>query len=117
MQHAPLVLPYQHPLIIRYADPARIRVLYEVQIDAAEFVRVIGDPENGAYEWLIQTADYIKHSDAGYGQSAIALRDGLFVYFEDATLSLEKICSEGCVRKIERVIPFDGAPSRWRYVR
>lgn len=117
MQTAPLVLPYQHTLIVRYCDPARVRVLYEVPISDTESVKAIGDPENGGYEWLVQTRDWIKHSDVGYGQSALALRDGLIYYFELWEQMSREICSTDGVRTIERVIPFDGAPPRWRYVR
>lgn len=41
-------------------------------------VWVVGDPDNGAYEWvLVKDGQAERHSDFGYGQSSIALRDGL----------------------------------------
>lgn len=39
-------------------------------------VEVVGDPENGCYEWVIYTpAGVREHSDAAYGSPVEALRD------------------------------------------
>lgn len=44
-------------------------------------VEVVGDPENGCYEWVIYTpAGVREHPDAAYGSPEIALRDGLLAY-------------------------------------
>lgn len=46
-------------------------------------VIVVGDPHNASYEWVIAIDNkIIAHSDAGYGESMAALRDGLVAYFD-----------------------------------
>lgn len=55
--------------------------LFTVQLDLGRTLKVIGDRSNGCYEWIIEpclAADM--HSDCGYGQPDIALRDGLIAY-------------------------------------
>jgi hypothetical protein len=42
---------------------------------------VFGDGDNGAYEWFIWRAGELTHSDKGYGQTDIALRDVLLKLF------------------------------------
>lgn len=43
-----------------------------------DHILVIGDPDNGAYEWVKLHANKVKaSSDCGYGISEIALRDAL----------------------------------------
>lgn len=50
-------------------------------------IEVVGDGDNGCYEWVIWQREKVgavhritQHSDDGYGCSGIALRDGLIVY-------------------------------------
>lgn len=44
----------------------------------ADEVLVVGDPNNASYEWVILSDNCITaHSDSGYGQATVALRDGL----------------------------------------
>lgn len=40
---------------------------------------VVGDPHNASYEWVVISPEgHVKaHSNAGYGISVVALRDGL----------------------------------------
>lgn len=72
---------------LRYSTA--VCVLHELDLGDGYFVRVIGDPDNGAYEWCISRPESAKiygkptfeHSDDGYGQPEIALRDGLIAYF------------------------------------
>ena len=66
---------------LHYTPP--VRTVHTIDVDYGDVtVEVFGDPENGAYEWLIRRDGKIeKHSDCGYGQAAIALRDGLNAYF------------------------------------
>jgi hypothetical protein len=68
-------------LILRYTDATKI--VYSVAGDGFDYcVEVIGDPDNGSYEWLIRCGDEaMKHSDCGYGMASIALRDGLIEHF------------------------------------
>jgi hypothetical protein len=56
-------------------------VLMSVDVDLHAEVLVVGDPDNGAYEWVIvNRGDVEDHSDCGYGQKSIALQDGLIAY-------------------------------------
>lgn len=59
--------------------------LHELHVAPEIILRVIGDPENGAYEWVIESVATnqceLEFSNCGYGQSAIALRDGLIAFF------------------------------------
>jgi hypothetical protein len=59
------------------------KVLMRVDVDMYSEVVIVG--EDGAYEWVIvneivagKTVE--RHSDCGYGQISIALRDGLIAY-------------------------------------
>lgn len=60
-------------------------VLHELPLAPEIILRVIGDPENGGYEWVIESVATnereLESSNCGYGQSAIALRDGLIAFF------------------------------------
>jgi hypothetical protein len=52
--------------------------LYSMDVDMDAEVRIVGDPANGAYEWIIVEHGIVtKHSDCGYGMPSIAMRDGL----------------------------------------
>lgn len=58
-----------------------IQELYRIPVDVHAALIVEGNPEWGQYEWRIEGgADDGKHSDCGYGDAAIALRDGLIAY-------------------------------------
>lgn len=69
---------------LQYTEPEC--VLHELDLGDGFIIRVIGDPGNGCYEWLIERPEqsirqHLEFSDCGYGQSEIALRDGLIAYF------------------------------------
>lgn len=55
------------------------RTLHSLILSDGQMLLVVGDPDNGAYEWvLLDYAGNLKnHSNVGYGSSEIALRDGL----------------------------------------
>lgn len=66
----------------RFAYSRVTHELYRVDVDLENQVVIVGDPDNGCYEWMIRTPQGIeRHSDVGYGDSAIAMRDGLIAYF------------------------------------
>lgn len=67
---------------LHYTDPEKI--LYEIGslygvVEGGGKLLVIGDPENGCYEWVHVGDDgkLGRHSDCGYGICEVALRDGL----------------------------------------
>ncbi len=81
---APQVIagPQARYLVLHYSR--NVRTLHVIDVDCDVTVEVFGDPDNGAYEWLIRRNGHIiEHSDCGYGQGAIALRDGLDTYYAD----------------------------------
>lgn len=69
-------------VVLHYTQ--NVRTLHTIDVDMDVTVEVFGDPENGAYEWLIRRLGVVEmHSDAGYGICAIALRDGLNAFFRE----------------------------------
>jgi len=59
-----------------------LKVIYSIAADAGFWVDVIGDPDNGFYEWIIREGDRVtEHSEEGYVIPSIALRDGLEAYW------------------------------------
>lgn len=59
-------------------------VLQQIHVDMSRTLCVVGDPNSGSYEWAVirHGNDAIEsHSNCGYGDCAIALRDGLCAYF------------------------------------
>lgn len=78
----PLTILARRP-ILHFTDATDLRTLYDIAVDWEVRLKVIGNPDNGAYEWLIERRDQLVHSDCGYGGADIALRDGLLVYFDD----------------------------------
>lgn len=75
---------YPIRLPLKYVDPTRLRVLHDFETDPGVHIKVIGDPGNGAYEWLIEQRDgSVKFSDCGYGIPECALRDGLAMWWGD----------------------------------
>lgn len=69
---------------MKYSEP--LKVLYEVSVDMNVTLLVVGDPDNGGYEWVIVDNDDTtkpqptRYSNLGYGMSCDALRDGLIAY-------------------------------------
>lgn len=82
MNHTRTWARYTGPrLELRYTDPDDLAVLYHLPGSPGWSVRVIGNPVMGSYEWLIEESGNLRHSDCGYGDSDIALRDGLIARF------------------------------------
>lgn len=68
------------PQLFRYTHDDRIMAAFAVE--DGDRVMVVGDPDNGSYEWVIRTPTGIdRHSDDGYGIPGIALRDALIAYY------------------------------------
>ena len=67
---------------LHYSDPNKILYeslsLFGVTKGGGKLL-VVGDPDNGAYEWVHvdDNGQLQRHSDQGYGIAEIALRDGL----------------------------------------
>ena len=54
---------------------------YRMQFDHLHQLAVVGDKANASYEWVIEKeGKIVAHSNAGHGDSSIALRDGLIAY-------------------------------------
>ena len=72
---------------LRYSHPTE--VIHLLDLGDWNFIRVVGDYDGGGYEWVIERAKptpftgrpAIEFSEKGYGQSEVALRDGLIAYF------------------------------------
>src|ERR1043166_1506252 len=102
------VLPRQ--LLMTYTDPTDLRVLYNIEVDFATQVLVVGNPWNGAYEWVIYWSDTLWHSDSGYGDPAAALRDGLIAYSRETRTETEN-------KLTVRVVECKGEYNKyWRYL-
>ncbi len=61
------------------ASDERCLVLYAINVNVDDWLEVVGDPDNGGYEWVWRSKDGAvkKNSDCGYGSTGIAMRDGL----------------------------------------
>jgi hypothetical protein len=71
-----------------YLDPQSAVVLYRIPIGQRGWVAVFGEPDCGAYEWIVQDdGEFVdvedddlpplQQSNCGYGHAVTALRDGL----------------------------------------
>lgn len=70
-------LSYKAPKL-KYTEPRA--EIFCVPVDGG-IITVIGDPDNGAYEWcLVEHGVITEHSDCGYGMATVALRDGMIAY-------------------------------------
>ena len=59
-----------------------VAVIFDIDADESDHILVVGDPDNGGYEWCIERDGKVDaHSDKGYGIATIALRDGLIAYY------------------------------------
>jgi hypothetical protein len=76
---------------LRYTDPDNLVLHYSVDLLYGTRLEVVGDPDNGGYEWGVRDPSplrgypngYIaRHSDMGYCMSTYALQDGLNANFE-----------------------------------
>jgi hypothetical protein len=70
--------------IFKYSAPwTECRIIHEHDC-MGDRLLVVGDPDNGCYEWVILTTGKVEsHSDCGHGISEVALRDGLIAAFKD----------------------------------
>lgn len=73
--------PYVGPkLTLRYTDANNLTVIHHLPGSVGYAVWVVGNPGNASYEWIVESAGKRReHSDCGYGDSDVALRDGLIV--------------------------------------
>jgi hypothetical protein len=70
--------PFRMPRF-KYTGESQVVMSVDVDMDAELFI--VGQPQNGAYEWVIVNHGAIEnHSDCGYGDHSIALRDGLIAF-------------------------------------
>lgn len=64
----------------RYGDT--VSIIRALDVDDDVRVIVVGDPNNGSYDWGIERRGLVEqHSDVGYGIADVALRDGLIAYY------------------------------------
>lgn len=77
MSRAPISLEF-----VRFEYTDNRKTLHSVSVDMTRTLDVVGDPNNGSYEWLIRNGEKTveAHSNCGYGSPDIALRDGLIYY-------------------------------------
>ena len=62
----------------KYLIPETLTTYHKVEVDFVNSVQVVGNGENGAYEWAIFKSEILeRHSNRGYGSAEVALRDGL----------------------------------------
>jgi hypothetical protein len=74
--------PRARHVVLHYSQD--VKTLHVLHVDMDVTVETFGDPNNGSYEWLIREHGVVtKHSDCGYGQDALALRDGLNEWFNN----------------------------------
>lgn len=74
---------YPYLLSFKYMTPTRVVTLCDLEVDNGR-VKVIGEPGNGVYEWVLEYLDgHIEHSNRGYGVPECALRDGLAMWWGD----------------------------------
>jgi hypothetical protein len=65
----------------RFKYTGAAEVLMSVDVDMDAELLIVGQPQNGSYEWVIVNHGAVeRHSDCGYGMRSIALRDGLIAY-------------------------------------
>lgn len=61
---------------------ATVSIVRALDVDDDVRVLVIGDPNNGSYDWAIEKHGNVeRYSDVGYGIADVALRDGLIAYY------------------------------------
>lgn len=69
----------------QYIDLASAQPLYFITVGYSGWVLVLGHPEHGSYEWAArvdgafreQTEVFYEHSDCGWGEPALAMREAL----------------------------------------
>lgn len=79
---------------LHYRAPTHI--IYDLPLDDGDRLLVVGDPDNGGYEWCFLFGSgepQIQSSNCAYGCSTVALRDGL-VKYHGLPASLENLFPE-----------------------
>lgn len=68
---------------VRFRYTENIAEIHRIACGLDDAVVVVGDPENAAYEWVIEwlSEGVLKHSDDAFGSPEVALRAGLNAYF------------------------------------
>lgn len=65
----------------QFSDP--VSLYHCISLDLGDsYCGVIGDGDNGAYEWFLWRNEELQTSDAAYGMIEVALRDVLKVALE-----------------------------------
>jgi hypothetical protein len=73
------IYPFRLPM--DYTDGSDLTIVHDIPVDLTAHVKVVGQPDSGAYEWVIENADStLTYSNSGYGSPECALRDGLIVF-------------------------------------
>ena len=69
-------------LVFKYT--ANVSEIHRISCGIDDAVVVVGDPENAAYEWVIERigVGVLEHSDDAFGSPESALRAGLNKYLE-----------------------------------
>lgn len=76
--------PYALPL--KYSGPD-LTIIHTHALGDDIKLHVIGDPDNGSYEWCIEYPDKLEYSDRGYGIWDIALANGICYYHGSDTVA------------------------------
>ncbi len=104
---------------LKYAGNENVRLLYRMPgysdtNGQSDWIEVIGDPDNGAYEWVIRRGGKItEHSDAGYGSTLVAMRDGLAAYEHGPDVALIQDMTK-CLRLFVQADDYCGTSKRHR---
>lgn len=72
---------FPHRLFIDGKGFDGLSIIHEIPLEPSFVLFVVGDPEMGWYEWVIQHGRQLQHSQQSYGSSAFALRDGLIKHW------------------------------------
>jgi hypothetical protein len=64
-------------LQLYYTNADDLVVIHHLPMSCGYSVSVVGNPGWASYEWVIERSGKVEHSDCGYGDADIALRDGL----------------------------------------
>jgi len=83
---------YTGKLKLKYTDADDLEIVHSIRMSEGYSLTVAGNCGNGSYEWVCEIGGKISHSDCGYGDSDIALRDGLLVMHP---MRNEKYINEG----------------------
>ena len=68
---------------IRFQYTRNRETLHRLDLDPETDLLIVGDPDNGSYEWVLTSPTEVRsHSDDGWGSLAAALRDGLNHYLD-----------------------------------